>query len=114
MRFGPWMMTAFEVLARLKFLRGSALDVFGYTAERLAERALIGEYEALVEELLARLGADNHALAVQLASLPDEIRGFGHIKERNLATTRTKWAEWLARFRGQTTAQVIRMPQKAA
>jgi indolepyruvate ferredoxin oxidoreductase len=51
---------------------------------------------------------------VQLASLPDEIRGFGHVKERNLATTKAKWAEWLARFRGQTTAQVIRMPQKAA
>ena len=88
MHFGPWMMTAFEVLARLKFLRGSALDVFGYTAERRTERALIGEYEALVDELLTRLGADNHALAVQLASLPDEIRGFGHVKERNLATTR--------------------------
>jgi indolepyruvate ferredoxin oxidoreductase len=114
MHFGPWMMTAFEVLARLRFLRGSALDVFCYTAERRTERALIGEYEALVDELLTRVGADNHALAVQLASLPDEIRGFGHVKERNLATTKAKWAESLARFRGQTTAQVIRMPQKAA
>ncbi len=114
MHFGPWMMTVFRMLAPLKFLRGSVLDVFGYTAERRTERALIGEYEALVDELLTRLSADNHAVAVQLASLPDEIRGYGHIKDQNLARARTKWAEWLARLRGQTTAQVIRMPQKAA
>ena len=64
--------------------------------------------------MLARLSADNHALAAQLASVPDEIRGYGHIKEQNLAKARTKWTDGLARFRGQTTAQVIRMPQKAA
>ncbi len=63
-RFGPWMMSAFSVLARLKFLRGSAFDVFGYTAERRTERALIGEYEATVEEILSRLSADNHEVAV--------------------------------------------------
>jgi indolepyruvate ferredoxin oxidoreductase len=114
MRFGPWMMTAFGVLARLKFLRGSAFDVFGRTAERRAERALIGEYERLVDELLARLAADNHALAMQLAGLPEEIRGYGHVKEKSLAAARVKWAELLARFRGQHDAQVIRMPVKAA
>ena len=56
-RFGPWMMSAFSVLARLKFLRGSTFDVFGYTAERKTERALIGEYEATVEEILSRLSS---------------------------------------------------------
>jgi indolepyruvate ferredoxin oxidoreductase len=114
MRFGPWMMGAFVVLAKLKFLRGTAFDVFGRTAERKAERALIGEYEALVDELLGRLAADNHAVAVELASLPEEIRGFGHVKDRHLAAVRQKWGELLARFRGQQSAQVIRMPVKAA
>jgi indolepyruvate ferredoxin oxidoreductase len=114
MRFGPWMMTAFGVLAKLKGLRGTAFDVFGRTHERRMERALIGEYEQLIEELLGKLNADNHAVAVQLASLPEEIRGYGAIKERNLAATRVKWTALLAQFRGQRTAQVIQMPAKAA
>jgi indolepyruvate ferredoxin oxidoreductase len=113
-RFGPWMMRAFALLARFKGLRGTTFDIFGRTEERRAERALIGEYEQLVEELLAKLSAENHALAVQLASLPEEIRGFGHVKESHLAATRKKWAELLARLRGQQTAQVIRMPVKVA
>jgi indolepyruvate ferredoxin oxidoreductase len=113
-RFGAWMMPVFSVLSRLKFLRGTVLDVFGYTAERRTERALIGEYEALVDEILTRLATDNHDVAIQLASLPEEIRGYGHIKERNLAAVRPKWNSLLARLRGQVTAQVIRMPQKAA
>jgi len=112
--FGPWMLTAFGVLAKLKFLRGTAFDLFGYTAERRSERALIGEYEALVDELLARLATDNHGVALQLAGLPDEIRGYGHVKAESLAKARIRWSELLARFRGQTSAQVIRMPQRAA
>ena len=114
MRFGPWMMTVFALLARLKGLRGTAFDIFGHTTERRAERALIGEYEQLVDELLGKLSAENHALAIEMARLPEEIRGFGHVKERNLAATRAKWAELLARLRGQQTAQVIKMPVKAA
>ena len=78
------------------------------------ERQLIAEYEALVDELLARLDRDNHPVALQLAALPEEIRGFGHVKESNLKTARTRWTELLARFRGQQIAQVIRMPTKAA
>jgi indolepyruvate ferredoxin oxidoreductase len=114
--FGPWMLTAFGVLARLKFLRGTALDVFGRTHERRTERALIGEYEQLVEEILARLAADNQAVALELASIPEEIRGYGHVKERHLTAARAKWAALLARLRGQTgqTAQVIAMPVRAA
>ncbi len=98
--FGPWMLPALRVLARLKRLRGTRLDPFGYTAERRTERALIGEYEALLDELLARLEPGNHALAVELARLPDQIRGYGHVKERQLAGARARWAELLGRYRG--------------
>jgi indolepyruvate ferredoxin oxidoreductase len=114
MRFGPWMMTAFGVLARMKFLRGTVFDVFGRTEERRAERALIGEYEQLIDELLGRLSKDNHAVAIQLASVPEEIRGYGHVKDRSLSTARAQWADLLAQFRGQGRAQVIPMPVKAA
>jgi indolepyruvate ferredoxin oxidoreductase len=82
--FGPWMFTAFKLLARLKGLRGTKLDIFGYTAERKAERALIEEYLSTLDELVAGLAPDNHALAVEIAGLPASIRGFGHIKERNM------------------------------
>jgi len=80
LRFGPWVMTAFGMLARLKGLRGTPFDPFGRTAERRAERALIGSYEADVETILDGLNTGNHRLAVELASLPQEIRGFGPIK----------------------------------
>jgi indolepyruvate ferredoxin oxidoreductase len=108
------MMTAFSILAKLKGLRGTPLDIFGRTAERRTERQLIAEYEGLVDELLAKLDRDNHAVALQLAALPAEIRGFGHVKESNLQTARARWTELLARFRGQQVAQVIRMPSRAA
>jgi indolepyruvate ferredoxin oxidoreductase len=98
MRFGPWMLGAFKLLRGLKGLRGTAFDVFGYTAERRMERELIREYEATVETLLARLDARNHALAVQIASIPDEMRGFGHIKARNVAAARKKRDELLAQL----------------
>jgi indolepyruvate ferredoxin oxidoreductase len=114
MRFGPWMLPVFSLLRRLKFLRGTKLDLFGYTAERRTERELISEYETLVEEVLGRLAADNHALAVELAALPDGIRGYGHVKDANLEKVRHKWADLLARYRGQQRAQVIRMPIRAA
>lgn len=105
-RYGPWMMSAFRWLAKFKGLRGGPLDVFGKTAERRTERALIGEYEALVDELLQKLDAHNLPLAVQLASLPDDIRGFGHVKENNLAAVRTRWAKLLAEFRTPRQQQV--------
>jgi indolepyruvate ferredoxin oxidoreductase len=105
MRFGGWMLPVFRVLKSLRGLRGTALDIFGYTAERRTERALISEYEATVERLLAKLSAENHALAVQIASLPEEIRGFGHIKTRNLDAARKKHAELLSRFDSQRPAR---------
>jgi len=97
--FGPWMRTAFGVLARLKGLRGGAFDVFGRTEERRTERALINEYRACVEELLKTLNAANLALAAEVARIPEEIRGYGHVKERHLAAARLKWQGLMARWR---------------
>jgi indolepyruvate ferredoxin oxidoreductase len=98
--YGPWMLKAFGVLAKLKGLRGTALDVFGHTAERKTQRALIGEYRACIEELLRGLDASNHALAVDIARIPEEIRGYGHVKERHLAAARPKWQALMAQWRG--------------
>jgi indolepyruvate ferredoxin oxidoreductase len=98
-QYGPWMLSAFKLVAKMKFLRGSAFDVFGKTEERRTERALIGEYEALVRELLAGLKAENLPLAIELANLPDGIRGYGHVKENNLKAVRVKWNDLLAKWR---------------
>ena len=99
MSFGPWMMNAFGVLAKFRGLRGTPFDLFGYTHERRTERRLDREYEALLEEIVAKLDAGNHALAVGLASIPQKIRGFGHVKERNLEAAKAEEAELLAQFR---------------
>ncbi len=99
MSFGPWMLKAMRVLAPLKVLRGTPLDLFGYTHERRTERQLIRDYEALVREILDKLTPDNHATAVGLAVIPQKIRGFGHVKERNLKAAKAEEAELLARFR---------------
>jgi len=98
-RFGPWMGSAFRVLAKLKFLRGTALDPFGRSAERRTERALIGEYRACLDELLGGLDAGSLGRAVEIASLPEEIRGYGHVKERHLAAAREKWVRLMAAWR---------------
>ena len=97
--FGPWIMPALRLVARLRGLRGTAFDPFGYTAERRTERGLIAEYETVVEELIANLSAENHALAVEIASVPEHIRGYGHIKERHLEQAKADEAELLRRFR---------------
>jgi indolepyruvate ferredoxin oxidoreductase len=83
--FGPWMLKAFGILARFKRLRGTKLDIFGYTVERKLERQLIGEYEGMIDYVAARLTAENHGTAVGLAMIPEKIRGYGHVKERHLA-----------------------------
>ena len=98
--FGPWMHRALPWLAKLKGLRGTAFDPFGRTEERHTERALIGEYRATVEELLARLTAQRLDAAVEIARLPLEIRGFGHVKAGNLAKVRVKWTNRMADWRG--------------
>ena len=97
--FGPWMFTAFKVLAKLKGLRGGALDIFGKTEERRTERALIVEYRAAIDEVLAALSAGNLALAVDIARIPEDIRGYGHVKERHLLVARSKWSALMAQWR---------------
>jgi indolepyruvate ferredoxin oxidoreductase len=97
--FGGWMMPAFRILAKLKRFRGTALDIFGYTEERRTERRLITDYEQTVAELLAHLDGENRKLAVEIASVPEHIRGFGHVKRRHLDGAKKKEAELVARFR---------------
>jgi len=97
--YGPWMGTAFRILARLRGLRGTWLDVFGYTAERRMERRLIAEYEATIETLLAGLSPGKFPLAVEIAALPQKMRGFGHVKLRNVESAKRREAELLAAYR---------------
>jgi indolepyruvate ferredoxin oxidoreductase len=98
-RYGPWMLHAMRLLAGLKRLRGTALDPFGRTAERRMERRLRAEYEALVDTLIERVDADNHATAVALARVPEQIRGFGHVKEASVRCAKGAEAELLERWR---------------
>ncbi len=97
--YGAWMLGAFRLLAKLRGLRGTALDIFGYTQERRMERRLISEYESVIEEILGKLDGDNHALAVKIASIPEEIRGYGHVKDRNIGIARAKQADLLVALR---------------
>jgi indolepyruvate ferredoxin oxidoreductase len=106
-RYGRWMMSAFRLLAKLKFLRGTPLDPFGHTEERRIERRLIDEYEALVDELIAGIAHENHAIAVELARIPEQIRGFGHVKAANLAQARARHAKLLDAFRSPRAPHVI-------
>ena len=97
--FGPWMFGAFKLLAKFKGLRGGTLDVFGYSAERRMERQLIADYEKLIGEVLAGLSKTNYEQAIALAQIPEQIRGFGHVKEKYLAEAKKKESELLAAFR---------------
>ncbi|MDT4793468.1 Pyruvate ferredoxin/flavodoxin oxidoreductase [compost metagenome] len=99
-RFGPRTLTAFRLLARLKGLRGTAFDVFGRTAERRAERALVAGYLAMVEEFAASLSADKMDTALALAALPDDIRGYGHVKEASMQAAAARRDALLAQYRG--------------
>jgi indolepyruvate ferredoxin oxidoreductase len=112
--YGPWMMSAFRVLAKMKGLRGTALDIFGKTAERRMERQLITDYEALIAELLPHLAAHNHAIAVELASIPELIRGYGHIKDRHLAAAKSREAELVASLRATRPAAAATAEKVAA
>jgi indolepyruvate ferredoxin oxidoreductase len=92
MSFGPWMFTAFRVLSKFRFLRGTPLDPFGYTAERRMERRLIRDYEGLLAETLDHLTPENHHLVVGLAAIPEKIRGYGPVKQRHLAAAKAEEA----------------------
>ena len=104
--YGAWVFGAFKFLAKLKGLRGGAFDVFGYTAERKLERRLIGDYAQCIDELIAGLDRDNHALAVEIASIPEQIRGYGHIKEVHYAKAKSHWDELMAAWRNPVAERV--------
>jgi indolepyruvate ferredoxin oxidoreductase len=97
--FGPWVRKAFGVLAKMKGLRGGAFDVFGRSEERHMERQLIADYQACVDELLRGLSAPKLPLAAEIARIPEEIRGYGHVKERHLKAARAKWDGLMAKWR---------------
>jgi indolepyruvate ferredoxin oxidoreductase len=92
-QYGSWMWQAFKLLAKLKFLRGSALDIFGRTAERRMERKLIEDYRASIGAALRVLNKENLPLAVELANLPEHIRGYGHVKDEHLEKVRARWTQ---------------------
>ena len=104
-KFGPWIFQAFAVLKSLKGLRGTAFDIFGYTHERKVERRLVADYQRLIQHLNGQLGAHNLDQAVALAKLPEDIRGFGHIKLATLEKAEAKRADLLKQFESiQTTS----------
>jgi indolepyruvate ferredoxin oxidoreductase len=109
-RLGGWMLPAMKLLARGRRLRGSALDVFGYTHERRMERALITEYRGRIESLLPALSAERLKVAAEIALLPLSMRGFGPVKQANVAAARAREAELLHRF----DPQVYPRPEQPA
>ncbi|WP_018988128.1 indolepyruvate ferredoxin oxidoreductase family protein [Aromatoleum toluclasticum] len=98
-KYGPWMLKAMRQLAKMKGLRGTMLDPFARTHDRKLDRQLIADYERVVEEILVGLEQANFETAVELANLPEQIRGFGHIRERYLRNARMREGELLAAFR---------------
>ena len=97
-RYGAWMETAFRALAALKGLRGTAFDIFGRSEERRAERRLANEYETVMRRLLAELDQRNLALAVEIARVPEKIRGFGPVKAKAIEAAKAREAALLGRF----------------
>jgi indolepyruvate ferredoxin oxidoreductase len=97
--YGSWVFGAFKLLAKLRGLRGGAFDIFGKTAERRSERALIDEYFATVDEMLATLNRENLSLAVDIASVPEQIRGYGHVKHAHLEKAQARRAQLVAAWR---------------
>ena len=108
--YGPWMMSAFGLLAKLKGLRGTPLDIFGYSEERKMERRLITDYETMIGDIIAGVSASNYDTAIELAEIPEHIRGYGHIKERHVKLAKDTEAKLMAQFRDPSSAQA---PQAA-
>jgi indolepyruvate ferredoxin oxidoreductase len=107
--FGPWMMRLFKILAPLKVLRGTPIDLFSLSSERRMERQLRAAYEATLDEIVAKLTSENYDCAVALAALPEKIRGFGHVKFRAVEQAKAEEAELLARFRADASLQPMKL-----
>ena len=101
------MLQAFRYLSKFKVLRGTPFDPFGYTEERQQERALILHYEEIIEGLLDTLSPENHTLAVEIARLPEHIRGFGHVKQRTTATVSEREARLLDAYHNPNAAPAV-------
>ena len=112
--YPSWMMSAFNVLAGFKGLRGTALDIFGKTEERKMERRLIGEYESLVRHVFDKFSPEKVDAAVELLSIYDDIRGYGHVKERNFKEVKRKEGALLARYEGKLPAVVVQFASNQA
>jgi indolepyruvate ferredoxin oxidoreductase len=110
--FGPWMLAGFKILAKFKSLRGGAFDVFGKTEERRMERALRDEYELKMLRLIKDMSTQTHDIAVRIAEIPDQIRGFGHVKEKSVADAAIAEAQLWAAYEAARAAPV-RAPQAA-
>jgi indolepyruvate ferredoxin oxidoreductase len=97
--YGGWVRYLFKLIAKLKFLRGSPLDLFGWTAERKMERNLITEYEGIFAEVTSERYIDNISLVKEILAFPEEIRGFGHVKEDNVVAVKKKLDKLLTTLR---------------
>jgi indolepyruvate ferredoxin oxidoreductase len=97
--YGPWILSVMNLLARFKFLRGTAFDPFGKTVERKMERRLIQEYEQTIEELLPGLSKKNHTLAVEIAKIPEQIRGYDLVKQKHVESAKLQENELLKEFK---------------
>ncbi len=113
MTFGPWMFPVFRALAAFRWLRGTPLDPFGHTRERKMERRLISDYQETMETLMTSLNPDNHRVAIQIASVPRQIRGYGHIKERNLEHARQEEAALVQKYDHASDARRIPLTESA-
>ncbi len=109
---GPWLMTAFRLMAPLRRLRGGALDPFRNSGERRLARELLSTYEADLERVLAGLSAENHAVAVKLLSLPEKVRGYGHVRERHAEGVAKEREALLAQWQGGG-AKVVELKRAA-
>ncbi len=107
---GAWLLPVLKVLAKGKVLRGTALDVFGHTAERRMERELVAQFERRVDELITDLSPDRLPVAIQIAALPLGMRGYGHVKLANVALARVREAELLHRFMPERYAKPVTAP----
>ncbi|MGZ5085125.1 MAG: DUF6537 domain-containing protein, partial [Usitatibacter sp.] len=113
--YGGWVMPMFRLLASMKKLRGTRLDIFGYSEERRTERRLVEEYERTVNELLEKLDAGRVALAAEIAAIPEFIRGYGPVKVRHLKDAKAREAQLLAQWRDPSDASRLkRIPIRAA
>ena len=108
--YGAWILPVFRTLAKLKVLRGTPLDVFGYTTERRMERGLITRYEQTVDEIIRHGTARNYQAVVRAASMVEKIRGYGHVKERNFRSADAEWTNAVAQL---SKPSVIELKQVA-